>query len=103
MRWQVELTNIDKSKKFHKEGFVPQILYVSPKLKVPLICMEPGQNIPAHPSGTGIFYVLEGTAIFTVGTEKKEVKAGSVVIAPHGIERGIEAKERLVVVAFHAG
>ena len=33
----------------------------------------------------------------------KEVKAGSVVIAPHGIERGIEAKERLVVVAFHAG
>src|SRR4030067_331206 len=93
MRWQVELTNIDKSKKFHKEGLCPQILYVSPNLKVPLICMEPGQNIPAHPSGTGIFYVLEGTAIFTVGTEKKEVKAGSVVIAPHGIERGIEVME----------
>ena len=103
MRWQVEPINIDKKKEFYKEGFRPQILYVSPKLKVPLICMEPGQNIPTHPSGAGIFYVLEGSAVFTVGGEKKEIKAGSIVIAPHGIERGIEAKERLVVVAFHAG
>ena len=103
MRWQVEPINIDKKKEFYKEGFRPQILYVSPKLKVPLICMEPGQNIPTHPSGAGIFYVLEGSAVFTVGGEKKEIKAGSIVVAPQGVERGIEAKERLVVVAFHAG
>ncbi len=95
--------NVNNEKEFHKEGFRPKILYVSPKLKVPLICMEPGQVIPVHPSGTGIFYVLEGSAIFTVAGEKKEAKTGSVVIAPHGAERGIEAKERLVVIAFHAG
>lgn len=95
--------NINNEKEFHKEGFRPKILYVSPKLKVPLICMEAGQVIPVHPSGTGIFYVLEGSAVFTVAGEKRDVKAGSVVIAPHGAERGIEAKERLVVVAFHTG
>lgn len=99
----MEIINIDEKKKFHKDGFRPQILYVSPKVKVPLICMEPGQMIPPHPSGTGIFHVIEGSAIFTVAGEKKEVKAGSVVIAPEGVERGIEAKERLVVMAFHAG
>ena len=103
MRWQVEPININEKKQFFKEGFKPQILHISPKLKVPLICMEPGQMIPTHPSGAGIFYVLEGSAIFTVAGEKKEVKSGSVVIAPHGAERGIEAKERLAVVAFHAG
>jgi quercetin dioxygenase-like cupin family protein len=65
--------------------------------------MEPGQMIPPHPSGAGVFYVIEGSAVFTVGSEKKEVKAGTVVIAPNGVERGMEAKERLVVVAFHAG
>lgn len=99
----MEIINIDEKKQFHKDGFRPQILYVSPKVKVPLICMEPGQMIPPHPSGTGIFYVVEGSAVFTVAGEKKEVKAGSVVVAPEGVERGIEAKERLVVVAFHAG
>ncbi len=99
----MEPIDIDKKKEFHKEGFKPQILHISPKLKVPLICMEPGQMIPPHPSGTGVFYVLEGRAIFTVAGEKKEIKAGSIVIAPHGAERGIEAKERLVVIAFHAG
>ncbi|HKZ46336.1 MAG TPA: cupin domain-containing protein [Thermodesulfobacteriota bacterium] len=99
----MEPVKVDTKKMFFKEGFRPQILYVSPKLKVPLICMEPGQSIPTHPSGAGIFYVLEGSAVFTVGEEKKEVKAGSIVVAPQGVERGIEAKERLVVVAFHAG
>lgn len=99
----MEIIKIDERKEFHKDGFRPQILYISPKVKVPLICMEPGQMIPPHPSGAGVFYVIEGSAIFTVAGEKKEVKAGSVVIAPEGVERGIEAKERLVVVAFHAG
>ncbi|MBI5327251.1 MAG: cupin domain-containing protein [Deltaproteobacteria bacterium] len=99
----MEPINIDKKKMFYKDGFRPQILHISPKMKIPLICMEPGQMIPTHPSGAGIFYVIEGSAIFTVAGEKKEVKAGSIVIAPQGVERGIEAKERLVVIAFHAG
>jgi quercetin dioxygenase-like cupin family protein len=98
----MQVIDINKLKRFSKEGFQPQILHASPGLKVPLICMEDRQLIPPHPGGTGVFYVIEGTAIFTIGGERKEVEAGSVVIAPSGVERGVEAKGRLVVIAFHA-
>ncbi|MBI5048133.1 MAG: hypothetical protein HZB54_04200 [Deltaproteobacteria bacterium] len=64
--------NVNEKKQFFKDGFRPQILHISPKLKIPLICMEQGQMIPPHPSGAGVFYVLEGSAIFTVAGEKKD-------------------------------
>jgi len=97
----VEPISIDKVKQFFPEGFRPQFLHLSLRLKIPLICMEDGQEIPPHPSATGIFYVVEGRGEFTVGEEKREVSQGAIVIAPHGIVRGIRAKGRLVVVAFH--
>ena len=93
--------NIEDFKQFSKEGFRPNILHVGARFKIPLICMEDGQFIPPHPSATGIFYVIEGTAEFTIAGETKEVGANSVVIAPQGAERGIKAKGRLVAIAFH--
>lgn len=80
---------------------MPQILSVTPDLKVPFICMENGQMIPAHPGGTGIFYVIEGRAVFTIDGERREAEAGSVVVVPKGAMRGLEAKGRLVAIAFH--
>lgn len=97
----MELINIENFKSFSKEGFRPNILYMGARFKIPLICMEDGQFIPPHPSATGIFYVLEGTAEFTIAGEVKEVGAGSMVFAPLGVERGIKAKGRLVAIAFH--
>jgi len=97
----MEPINIENLKQFSKEGFRPNILYMGARFKIPLICMEDGQFIPPHPSAAGIFYVVEGTAEFTVAGEVKEVDAGSVVVAPFGAERGLKAKGRLVVIAFH--
>ncbi len=48
------------------EQFRPQILCASPDAKVPMICLEPGQEIPPHPSGTGVFYVLEGKGMMSL-------------------------------------
>ncbi len=83
------------------EQFRPQILYASQDVKAPLICLEPGQEIPAHPSGTGIFYVLEGKGIMYLDDEEISLSKGKVVIAPEGAKRGIKGVERLVAVAVH--
>ena len=55
------------------EQFRPQILCASPDAKVPMICLEPGQEIPAHPSGTGVFYVLEGKGNYVSGWRRNRV------------------------------
>jgi quercetin dioxygenase-like cupin family protein len=83
------------------EQFRPQILCASPDAKVPLICLAPGQEIPAHPSGTGIFYVLEGKGIMYLDDEEICLSKGKAVIAPEGAKRGIKGVERLVAVAVH--
>ena len=83
------------------EQFRPQILCVSPDAKVPMICLEPGQEIPAHPSGTGVFYVLEGKGIMSLDGEEIELSKGKIVFAPGGSERGIRSIERLVAIAVH--
>jgi quercetin dioxygenase-like cupin family protein len=83
------------------EQFRPQILCAAPDAKAPLICLEAGQEIPAHPSGTGIFYVLEGKGVLYLDDEEISVSKGSVVVAPEGSKRGIKGVERLVAVAVH--
>jgi quercetin dioxygenase-like cupin family protein len=83
------------------EQFRPQILYASPDAKAPLICLKQGQEIPAHPSGTGIFYVLDGKGVMYLEDEEISLSKDKIVIAPEGTRRGIKGEERLVVVAVH--
>ncbi len=83
------------------EQFSPQILCVSADVKVPMICLEPGQEIPAHPSGTGVFYVLEGKGIMYLDGEEISLSKGKIVVAPEGSKRGVRGIERLTVVAVH--
>ena len=83
------------------EQFRPQILCASPDAKVPMICLEPGQEIPGHPSGTGIFYVLDGKGIMFLDGEEINLTKGKVVVVPEGSERGIRGVERLVAIAVH--
>ena len=85
------------------DTFMPRILKVTPDYKVPLICLKTGQSIPPHASGTGIFYILSGAGIMTVGSEKNKVTAGDMVIVDKGAERGIEATEDLTAFAVHLG
>ncbi len=85
------------------EKFVPRILKVSPGYKVPLICLEAGQVIAPHPSGTGVFYIIEGTGVMTVEGEETEIKAGNMVFVDKGESRGIRATEKLVAFAVHMG
>ncbi|MBM4054783.1 MAG: cupin domain-containing protein [Planctomycetes bacterium] len=100
----MKIINLQEKITFHKEQFIPNILYASPKVKMPLICMEPGQAIPPHGGNSvGIFYVKEGKGIFTLNNEQIPMEKGTVVIAPEGSSRGMKCLERMVVLAVSAG
>ncbi|MDR4506827.1 MAG: cupin domain-containing protein [Candidatus Brocadiaceae bacterium] len=100
----MELINIQEKVKFNKEQFIPNILYASPKVKMPLICMESGQEIPPHggPS-VGIFYVKEGKGVFTLDDQKIDMEKGTVIIAPVGSSRGMKCVEKMCVLAVSTG
>ena len=98
----MEMIDVNERVGFSEE-FVPRILRARPDYKVPLICLEAGQEIPPHPSGTGVFYFISGTGVMTVDGEEAEVKAGCMVFVEKGESRGIKATERLTAFALHLG
>lgn len=83
------------------DSFAPQILRMRPGYKVPLICMEAGQEIPPHPSGTGVFYIVSGSGIMTVAGKEVEVEAGNMIFIEQGESRGIRATETMMAFAVH--
>lgn len=96
----MEIVDLNEKARF-ADQFMPQILRVTRDYKIPFICMEPGQSIPPHPSGTGIFYIVSGTAVMTVGDKEIDVKAGNMIFVEKEEARGIRAVERLVAFAVH--
>ncbi|MBW2218993.1 MAG: cupin domain-containing protein [Deltaproteobacteria bacterium] len=83
------------------EQFAPQILKVSPNYKIPLICMKPGQEIPPHASGTGVFYIVSGKGVMTVDGQEIEVQAGNMILIDEEESRGIRATETMMAFAVH--
>ena len=95
---------LEEKIKFNKEHFIPNILYASPKVKMPLICMESGQEIPPHEGHSiGIFYVKEGKGVFTLDNKKIDMKKDMIIIAPEGSSRGMKCVERMIVLAISVG
>ena len=100
----MEPIKLQEKIKFNKEHFIPNILFASPKVKMPLICMEPGQEIPQHGGhSVGIFYVKEGKGVFTLDNQKINMERDMIIIAPEGSSRGMKCVERMVVLAISVG
>lgn len=96
----MEIIDVRERIEFDSE-FRPRILKMAEGYKVPLICLEAGQEIPPHPSGTGIFFIISGTGVMTVDGEERDVKEGDMIFVDGGSERGIKASENLVAFAVH--
>ena len=96
----MDLIDINERVEFADE-FRPRILKMADGYKVPLICLEAGQEIPPHPSGTGIFFIVSGAGVMTVEGEEQDVKEGTMIFVDEGTPRGIRATERLVAFAVH--
>src|SRR5210317_361075 len=83
------------------DKFLPRILKVSPTYKIPLICMKPGQEIPPHEGGIGVFYIVSGKGVMTVDEQEVEVQEGNMVLMDKGESRGIRATETMMAFAVH--
>ena len=79
----MEIIDLMEKARF-SDQFAPQTLRMAPNHKVPLICMEPGQEIPPHPSGTGVFYIVSGSAVMTIEGKEIEVQAGNMIFIEEG-------------------
>lgn len=57
-----------------------------------LYCLLPGQNqkLHAHEGSDKIYYVIEGMGRFRIGSEERELSAGSALLAPASVEHGVE-------------
>ncbi len=96
----MEVINLNEKARF-ADQFSPQILRADQSYKTPFICMKPGQEIPPHASGTGVFYIVSGKAIMTVEGKETEVKSGDMIFIEKGESRGIRAIETLMAFAVH--
>jgi quercetin dioxygenase-like cupin family protein len=74
-------------------------LWQGEHVMVGLNCLEPGQaqRAHAHDGADKFYFVLEGRGRFTIGDEEREAEAGTLVVAPAGIEHGVtnEGQSRL--------
>lgn len=95
--------NVRDQAVFDPDGPHPQFLADGEKLKVLVVGLEPGQQIPAHPEALAVYHFLAGEGVMSVDGQTYAVTAGTTVIAPQGAARGMRAASRLVFLAAKAG
>ena len=82
---------------FAKDRFNPVALAGNERVKVLLVCLEPGQFIPVHQPGVDLtFVILEGEGRLVAGAQEEHVSAGAIAFIPAGEARGLKAETRLV-------
>lgn len=90
------------------EKFYKATLWQGQHVMLGLNCLEPtqAQAVHAHESADKFYFVLQGEGRFMIGTEERDAKPGTVVVAPAGIPHGVinNGRERLsLLVAIAPG
>jgi quercetin dioxygenase-like cupin family protein len=100
----VRPTCLADSRHFRPGKFLPELLHGSDRVRVFLLCLEPGQGLPPRAdSEEMVCYCTEGRARLTLGEEAVTLSAGEIAAAEPGMIRGIEAEERCVALWVHVG
>jgi mannose-6-phosphate isomerase-like protein (cupin superfamily) len=81
-------------------------LFETSRLFCDVYCLEPGQaqRPHLHEGADKIYAALEGAVQVTIGSEQATLTAGSAVLAPSGVEHGLENRgpARAAVLVFMA-
>ena len=71
-----------------------------------IYCFEPGQSqkVHSHSDSDKVYYVMEGSAMVTIGSEEKELGPGEITIAPAGEDHGVvnHTQDKLMMLVFMA-
>lgn len=89
------IPDVTQSLEFSTENPLPKSLYSQGKVRVLGLGLEAGQEIPVHPEGVTLYFIMAGKGWMEVNGERLAVKQGSVVITPAGAHRGINATSRM--------
>lgn len=84
-------------------GPQPALLVDEEELRVLVGGLEPGGRVPPHAERRAVYHALDGEGVFHLDGEALPFRAGAVVVAPAGSERGIEAVTRLAFLAVRIG
>jgi quercetin dioxygenase-like cupin family protein len=81
-------------------------LFDTERMFCDVYCFEPGQEqtAHAHKGADKVYYVLQGVGQVRIGQDTKELRAGSIALAPAGLEHGVRnpGPERLTMLVFMA-
>lgn len=94
--------NLHTETEFMPEHPRTKMLYDSPQFRAVLFCLDAGQGVGRHTSGSEVvMQVLEGSGTITVGDKEHQMKAGEMIVSrpnePHGFR---SEGERMVVLAL---
>src|SRR5436305_7262780 len=102
----METRSVTDTRDFRPEKMAKVNLFETPRMFCDVYCLEPGQEQRphAHEGADKIYYVLEGSGLFVVGSEEQTLGAGSAVLAPAGIDHGVRnaSGDRLRLLVFMA-
>ncbi|MFL5320187.1 MAG: cupin domain-containing protein [Myxococcaceae bacterium] len=67
-------------------------LFQTPRFFLDVYCLKPGQaqKPHAHSDADKVYVVLEGSARVNVGAQTQVLKEGAAVLAPAGVEHGVD-------------
>lgn len=92
------------AQRFSPEKLAKVGLFSSERFFLDLYCLEPGQaqKTHAHAGSDKVYLVVEGTGLFEIGDDKRQLTAGEGTFAPAGVPHGVsnETSERLVVLTW---
>jgi mannose-6-phosphate isomerase-like protein (cupin superfamily) len=81
-------------------------LFTTDRLFCDVYCFEPGQEQTphSHPGSDKIYYVIDGTARIRIGTDERQVGAGTAALAPSDVSHAVSnpGPGRLRVLVFMA-
>ncbi len=88
----MEWVEAARLKRFSPEKGQKIELFKTERSMADLYCLLPGQhqNPHIHEASDKIYYVIEGIGRFRIGSEERELSAGSAVLAPASAEHGVE-------------
>ncbi|MFQ5672840.1 MAG: cupin domain-containing protein [Nitrospinales bacterium] len=91
---------------FKPEKLNKVALFDTDKFFCDLYCLQPGQSqkVHRHEGSDKVYYVLQGRGTVTVGSERRELVAGEITMAPAGQDHGVvnDSDANLVMLVFMA-
>ena len=100
----MEVITLESLVRFSDEKMQKVPLFDSEKYFCDLYCLRPGQDqrIHTHSESDKIYLVVNGSGLFHIGGEERELKSGQAVIARPGETHGVRnsAEQDLVLLVF---